>query len=268
MCSAIIASKSRDNVQADARPYALGYSDDEFKRLERQGGYYSDLTEDVLVRAGIGPGMRVLDIGCGVGDVSLIAGRLVGPTGSVLGVDRSSEAIETAARRTAQAAQAGWVGFAAAELGTYQPEAEFDAVIGRLILMYLPDPAAALRRFAACLRPGGAVAFQEMAIAQARSLPEVPLFGQSLGWIVDTFARVGFETDMGGKLYQTFLAAGLPAPQMIAGCSRGRRSRRLRLRVRRADRAQPAARRRAGRRDHAAPRSGSTRWPIDCARKR
>ena len=122
MCSAIIASKSRDNVQADARPYALGYSDDEFKRLERQGGYYRDLTEDVLVRAGIGPGMRVLDIGCGVGDVSLIAGRLVGPTGSVLGVDRSSEAIETAARRTAQAGQAGWVGFAAAELRVVTPE--------------------------------------------------------------------------------------------------------------------------------------------------
>jgi ubiquinone/menaquinone biosynthesis C-methylase UbiE len=161
--------------------------------------------------------MRVLDIGCGVGDVSLIAGRLVGPTGSVLGVDRSSEAIETAARRTAQAGQAAWVRFAAAELDTYRPAADFDAVIGRLILMYLPDPAAALRRFAACLRPGGVVAVQEMAIAQARSLPEMPLFHQSLRWIVETFARAGFETDMGGKLYQTFLAAGLPVPQMIAG---------------------------------------------------
>ena len=58
--------------QADGA-YALGYSDDEFRRLERQGDYYRDLTEDVLVRAGIGPGMRVLDLGCGVGDVALIA---------------------------------------------------------------------------------------------------------------------------------------------------------------------------------------------------
>jgi ubiquinone/menaquinone biosynthesis C-methylase UbiE len=217
MCSAIVARKSRDHVQTESRPYVLGYSDDEFKRLERQGGYYRDLTEDVLVRAGIGRGMRVLDVGCGVGDVSLLAGRLVGPTGSVLGVDRSPEAIETAARRIAQAGQSGFVRFTAADLDTYQPEAGFDAVIGRLILMYLPDPAAALRRFAACLRPGGIVAFQEMAIAQARSLPEGALFRQSVRWITETFARTGFEIDMGGKLYPTFLAAGLPAPQMIAG---------------------------------------------------
>ena len=120
MCSAIIARASRQKF-AEARPYTL------FRRrvqtARAPGGYYRDLTEDVLVRAGIGPGMRVLDVGCGVGDVSLIAGRLVGPTGSVLGVDRSSEALEAAARRTGQAGQARWVRFAAAELGTYRPEA-------------------------------------------------------------------------------------------------------------------------------------------------
>lgn len=212
MPPAIALPESRDQ----ARPYVLGYSDDEFRRLERQAGYYRDLTEDVLVRAGIGPGMRVLDIGCGVGDVSLLAGRLVGPTGSVLGVDRSPDAVETAGRRAARAGEDGRVRFVAADLATWRPEGRFDAVIGRLILMYLPDPAAALHRFAACLAPGGVVAFQEMAMAQARSVPEMPLFRQSHGWIMETFARTGFEVDMGGKLYRTFLAAGLPAPEMIA----------------------------------------------------
>ena len=216
MCSALVARKSRDDIQSDAPPYALGYSDDEFGRLERQGGYYRDLTEDVLVRAGIGEGMRVLDVGCGVGDVSLIAGRLVGPTGSVLGVDRSPEAIETAGRRVEEDGQGGFVRFTSAELDTYRPAARFDAVIGRFILMYLPDPAAALRRFAACLEPGGVVVFHEMAMAQARSLPEGPLFQQCLRWITETFVRTGFEIDMGGKLYRTFLATGLPAPPMIA----------------------------------------------------
>jgi ubiquinone/menaquinone biosynthesis C-methylase UbiE len=161
--------------------------------------------------------MRVLDVGCGVGDVSLLAAELVGPTGAVLGVDRSPEAIETATRRVARAGRSGVVSFTAADLDTYRPETGFDAVIGRLILMYLPDPADALRRFAACLAPGGLIVFQEIAIAQARSLPEGPLFRRSVCWITKTFARSGFEIDMGGKLYRTFLAAGLPAPQMIAG---------------------------------------------------
>ena len=40
--------------------------------------------------------VRVLDVGCGVGDVSLLAGTLVGPTGAVLGIDRSAEAVDTA----------------------------------------------------------------------------------------------------------------------------------------------------------------------------
>jgi cyclopropane fatty-acyl-phospholipid synthase-like methyltransferase len=53
--------------------YALGYSEDEAHRLTRQAAFFEDLTADVLRRAGIGPGMHVLDLGCGVGDVSLLA---------------------------------------------------------------------------------------------------------------------------------------------------------------------------------------------------
>ena len=58
--------------------YPLGYSETEFKRLERQGAFLRDLTEDVLRRAGLAAGMHVLDVGCGVGDVSLLAATLVG----------------------------------------------------------------------------------------------------------------------------------------------------------------------------------------------
>jgi len=82
--------------------------------------------------------------------------------------------------------------------------------------MYLPDPAAALRRLAGHLRPGGIVACQEMAMPLARSVPEVPLFRQCRGWIIDTIGRAGFEVDMGGKLLNAFAAAGLGAPQMNA----------------------------------------------------
>ncbi|MBP7001650.1 methyltransferase domain-containing protein [Amaricoccus sp.] len=198
------------------RPYALGYAGAEFDRLERQGSYYRDLTRDVLVRAGIGPGMRVLDVGCGVGDVSLLAARLVGPTGSVHGVDRSPEAIAVAARRVAREALLARVTFAAVELGDWDPEPGFDAVIGRLILMYLPDPGAALARLSAGLRPGGIVAFQEIATGHGRSVPEGPLFRACCRWLVDTFERAGFESDMAAKLPAVFRAAGLPPPEMIA----------------------------------------------------
>jgi len=201
---------------ADSRPYALGYSQSEFKRLEMQSAFIRDLTEDVLRRAGLAPGMSVLDLGCGVGDVSLLAGELVGPSGFVLGVDRSADAIETAERRVTEAGQCYWVRFAAAELDAFEPDQTFDAIIGRLVLMYLPDPTATLRRLSAHLRPGGIVAFQEMTMSPARSIPDGRQFGRCRSWILDTIQRTGFEVDMGDKLFATFLAAGLPAPQMIA----------------------------------------------------
>jgi SAM-dependent methyltransferase len=86
--------------------YILGHDRDELDRLIDQARFFGDLTEEVLRRAGVGPGMRVLDLGCGTGDVSFLAARLVGPTGAVLGVDRSPEAVAVAERRAATPASA------------------------------------------------------------------------------------------------------------------------------------------------------------------
>jgi SAM-dependent methyltransferase len=179
-----------------ASAYALGYSEREFKRLELQGAFIRDLTDDVLKRAGLTRGMRVLDLGCGVGDVSLMAGEVVGPTGAVLGVDRSAEAIATAERRAVEAGQCYWVRFAATELEHFVPDGAFDAIIGRLILMYLPDPAATM--------------------PAAKIIPDRPIFSRCRRWILEAFERGGVEIEMGPRLFATFLEAGLPAPQMIA----------------------------------------------------
>jgi ubiquinone/menaquinone biosynthesis C-methylase UbiE len=68
--------------------YALGNTDVEHQRLIRQARWLAAHTERLFRDAGIGPGQRVVDLGSGVGDVALIAGRLVGPSGEVLGIER------------------------------------------------------------------------------------------------------------------------------------------------------------------------------------
>ena len=70
------------NEPAGASAYLLGHADTEIQRLLLQGRLYNDHTEHALRLAGVQPGMRVLDVGCGPGDVSFVAARLVGSTGT------------------------------------------------------------------------------------------------------------------------------------------------------------------------------------------
>ena len=201
--------------------YPLGYTDQEFARLERQGAIFKEFTTEVLRRAGLTAGMRVLDIGCGVGDVSLVAAELVGPSGTVLGVDRSSESIAVATRRATAAGYADRIGFAVDELDEFldtgQSTAPFDAVVGRFVLMYQTDPVDIVRRLAGMVRKGGAVALLEMVFPMFHSAPEVPLFTLSARRILTTVARAGADVDMGSKLANVFLDAGLPMPTAVLG---------------------------------------------------
>jgi protein-L-isoaspartate O-methyltransferase len=195
--------------------YALGYSEDEARRLTRQAAFFEDLTADVLRRAGIGPGMHVLDLGCGVGDVSLLASRMVGQSGAVLGIDRAASSVETA-RRRAGTMGAGNVRFEIADLEAFNSAEIFDAVIGRLVLLYQPDPSATLRRFRNFLRPGGIIAFQETDIETSSQVPASETFSRVRSWILAGFNAGGAELNMGSRLLSTFLNAGLPRPTMIA----------------------------------------------------
>lgn len=203
---------------SDTGDYPLGHSEAEIRRLAAQAAFYEDLTEDVLRRAGLRPGMRVLDLGCGVGDVSLLAGRMVGAEGFVRGIDRAAPAIAVARRRAA-ALDLAHVRFDAADLDALDPEPTFDALIGRFVLMYLPARAALLRRLSRCLRPGGIVAFQEMDMSHVAMVPPSALFDRVGEWMRGGFRAAGTEVDMGSNLLATFLSAGLPRPTMIA-CAR------------------------------------------------
>ena len=90
--------------------YVLGHSQREIRRLRTQAAILRPITERLLRNVKIGPGMRVLDLGCGAGDASMLAAEFVGPTGLVVGIDRSPEVLAVAAER-AQAAGLRQVSF-------------------------------------------------------------------------------------------------------------------------------------------------------------
>jgi ubiquinone/menaquinone biosynthesis C-methylase UbiE len=196
--------------------YPLPHGTAEIERLIAQSALLNPITRALFVQAGIVPGMRVLDLGSGAGDVALLAAEMVGPTGEVVGVDRNPVVLDVA-RARAEAAGFSHLTFRAGGIETaVAPGETFDAIVGRLILMYLPDPAATLRDLAARLRPGGIVAFCEfnLTLESVRAYPQVPLFDRCRVWLQAAFQHAGAETQMGNKLYQTYRAAGLPGPRL------------------------------------------------------
>ena len=101
---------------SNSGPYLLGSTDAEHQRLIRQSEILNPFTERLFHDAGLGPGQRVLDIGSGLGDVSMLAARLVGTNGAVVGVDRDASIIAKAKVRVMDAGLRN-VEFVESELG-------------------------------------------------------------------------------------------------------------------------------------------------------
>jgi ubiquinone/menaquinone biosynthesis C-methylase UbiE len=116
-------------VNNPASPYALGNTDAEHERLIRQANWLVAHTERLFREAGIGPGQRVLDVGSGVGDVALIAARLVGPSGEVLGVERDVRSIARASRRMVEASLLN-VSFTQSDVADIPHDKLFNAAVG------------------------------------------------------------------------------------------------------------------------------------------
>lgn len=195
--------------------YVLGSTDAEHARLIRQAALLAPGTERLFQAAGIGPGDAVLDVGCGVGDVSMLAARLVGPTGMVVGIDRDAAALGKARQRAAASGLAH-ITFMEADLDEIPLETPFDAAVGRLILQFLPDPAVVLRGLAARVRPGGAVAFQDASWdLLASQLKDLTLRAACAERVMLALLRGGARTDMGTRLHALYQAIGLPAPRLM-----------------------------------------------------
>jgi SAM-dependent methyltransferase len=194
--------------------YQLGSDASELQRLDRQGRVLAPATRTILQAAGVRRDMRVLDLGSGAGDVAFLAAELTGPAGEVVGIDQSPDAV---AKATARAAERGLpnVRFIAGDIHDRVPDGPFDAIIGRLVLMYVPDPAAVLRTQAGLLRSGGIVAPIEFDLHSARSLPATPLVGQAHTWLREAFTRAGVDPALGPRLWAVLQAAGLQPLGMI-----------------------------------------------------
>lgn len=195
--------------------YLLGHADAEIERLQIQAQCLEGVTRRLIHECGIRPGVRVLDIGCGAGDVSMLVADAVGASGAVIGIDREARAIEVA---RARAAKAGYsqIEFAIGSDEDMDRHAPYDATIGRYVLVHQPDPTAMIRRAASVVKPGGIVAFLECAFhIDDHMMPPVDVL-RFTSDSIHKMTRVALPShDVAGRIIACFEDAGLPAPHVV-----------------------------------------------------
>lgn len=147
-----------DEATTDRREaYAPGYSDRVHEEMARRradefAGFFLPY---------LASGMRLLDVGCGPGSVTLDLAALVAP-GEVVGVDIEPQQVE---RARALAAERGVTNARFERGDAYAlpfPDGAFDAVFAHAVLTHLRDPLAALMEFRRVLRPGGVVGIRDL----------------------------------------------------------------------------------------------------------
>lgn len=215
--TAEFTSKNGQPTKTRAREgdYVLGHSQREIRRLTIQASILRPITERLIQNVKLAPGMRVLDLGCGAGDVSMLVAAFVGPTGSVLGIDWNKDVLAVAAER-ARVEGFSQIRFEPASVETFRPDEPFDLVIGRYVLIHQADPVGFLRAAARLVKPGGTIAFHEIRLNELfDSSPSVPLW-QLTGSLIETACQFALRHyDVADRLIESFSEAGLPHPRLF-----------------------------------------------------
>src|SRR5262249_34096410 len=193
-------------------PYVLATGEAAAYRLRILHSLYGAGTRRVLLRSGLHRGMRVADLGCGVGMVTALLAELVGPEGHVVGVDTSAEQL-VQAREQLHSGGTNVSLVEASATDTGLPHESFDLVYCRFLLLHLPNPARALREMWALLKPDGILVCEDGDLTSAESRPP-----SALGAFADLFGRLGprrgVDYTLGSRLFHMVLAAGFPAPEI------------------------------------------------------
>ncbi|MDB5340831.1 MAG: hypothetical protein JWN70_6450 [Planctomycetaceae bacterium] len=191
----------------DKYDYVLRGGDLGAERLSLLGSVKWPTTKTLLDRAGLRPGLRCLDVGCGIGTVSLRMAEAVLPLGRVTGIDIDEHCLGLA-RSAAQ--QLGLdVEFKVGCASNLQDCALYDLVFGRFLLTHLSEADKALQGMIRAARQGGVVVVEDIQFTGHFSHPACPAFDKYVSLYQQVVQRRGGDPNIGPRLLGMFLDAGL-----------------------------------------------------------
>jgi ubiquinone/menaquinone biosynthesis C-methylase UbiE len=161
----------------------------------------------LLERAGLGPGMKVLEIGSGGGDLAFDIARIVAPGGRVLGTDIDPTKLDLATREAAELHLAN-IAFEPGNIMERPPAGNFDFIHARFVLTHLTDPARALEHIRAALSPGGIVVLEDIDFSGYFCYPDCAALWRYVHLYTETTRRRGVDANIGPRLPSLLAAAG------------------------------------------------------------
>jgi ubiquinone/menaquinone biosynthesis C-methylase UbiE len=187
--------------------YVLATGRDAVRRLHVLHNIYAPAGRRVLAQAGLSRGMKVADFGCGVGVTTRMLAEMVGPTGSVTGIDADPGQIQQASELCENSGLINTSFAAVSAYSTGLPRNSFSAVYCRFLLLHLSDPAACLREMHDVLMPGGILFLEDGDLKSATSVPPT-----ALDAFADLFGRLGpikgVDYSVSNKLFHMVKDAG------------------------------------------------------------
>lgn len=185
----------------------------EYARLRKQAEMWAPATQAVLDAAGVGPGMRCLDVGAGTGAAMQLMGRMVGPGGRVVGLE-IDETLAEASLGALGAHEGRCYAMVTGDIAAIEalPEGPFDVTFCRMFLMHMADPVAVLQKMGDWTIPGGLIIAQEFDFISIAIEPPCPPMAEFMRVFEGVFLSHGRNMRAGRQLPAQFEAAGLGAP--------------------------------------------------------
>lgn len=190
------------------RTYAIAGGLEGKLRLDLLARVYRESTVELLERAGIRPGMRCLDLGCGGGHVSREMARLVGPSGRVVGVDADAAVVDLA-RADAAAGGVENLEFRVGDAHALAALGPFDLVFARYLLSHVARPESVIAHLVERLAPGGVAAVEDTDTRGAFSDPACPALDEAFALYRAVVRGRGGDADRGAQLPLLLRGAGL-----------------------------------------------------------
>lgn len=139
--------------------YLLQYNRLAQRRLQLQHQRYKKSSENLLITAGLKPGMKVMEVGCGIGLMTEYLAKMVTNKGNVLAFDKNADYVEITGQRIANEHQVFIYEKDIYDVKDF--DQQFDLIYGRMVINHLQQPQQALEDLVSCLKPGAALVLEE-----------------------------------------------------------------------------------------------------------